>query len=48
MDEVHVFRRQRQGFPVEPAFQEQRPPGVPGALEALLQFGAQTLKLLAG
>jgi hypothetical protein len=47
MDEVHVFGRQRQRLPVEPAFQQQRPPGVARALIAVLQLRLQPRVLLA-
>jgi hypothetical protein len=48
MDEVHVLRRQRQRLPVEPTFQQQRPPGVARALIAVLQLRFQPRVLLAG
>ncbi len=45
LEEVHVLRRQRHGFPVEAAFEQEWPAGVAGALEPLLQFALQALVL---
>ena len=46
LDEVHVFRRHRHGFPVEPAFQQQRAPGVHRALIVLGQLFLEPRELL--
>jgi hypothetical protein len=46
LQEVHVARGERHGFPVEAAFQQQRAAGSCGALEALLQLGFEALVLL--
>ena len=48
LDEVHVLGAHRHGFPVEPAFQQQRAAGAGGALEALLQLGLEAVVLLDG
>ncbi len=41
LGEIHVFRTQRHGAPVEPAFQQHRPAGIFGALETILQLRLQ-------
>ena len=47
-DEIHVLRRQRQGLPVEPAFQQQRPAGIGGTLVVRLELGLQPVELRFG
>ena len=45
LDEVHVLGRERHRLPVEAAFEQQRPAGAGGALEALLQLGLEAVVL---
>jgi hypothetical protein len=55
LDEVHVLRRERHGFPVEAAFEQQLcfecfalggPAGVGGTLEPGFEFAFETVELL--
>jgi hypothetical protein len=45
VDEVEFCGCQRQRFPVEAAFEQERTTGVFGTLEALLQFGFEAFEL---
>ena len=47
-DEVHVRRRPGHGLPLQPAFQQQRPPGVHRTLVPVAQLRPQRLELFAG
>jgi hypothetical protein len=47
LDEVHVLRRQAHRLPVEATFEQQRPAGVRGTLEAGLELGLEALVLFA-
>ena len=45
---IHILRRERQRLPVEPAFEQQRTPGVERAGEILLQLLLEPRELLVG
>jgi hypothetical protein len=48
LDEIHVLRRQAHRLPVEPAFEQQRPPGPHRAGIPLFHLRLQPVELLVG
>jgi hypothetical protein len=46
-EEVHVFRREAHGFPVEATFEEEGAAGVAGALETGFEFTLEAFVLFA-
>jgi hypothetical protein len=48
LQEIHVLGRQRHRLPIEPAFEEKRPPGVARPLVLVLQFALEPLELALG